>query len=166
MSDTTTSTPDLHVPTAMIVAAFVRGTTMAADALPGLINTVHQALAGLGTSAGHAAPGEKQRPEPAVPINESVFPDRIICLEDGKSFKTLRRHLQSDFGMTPDQYRERWGLPRDYPMTASAYTERRSAMAKTLGLGRPKGSTKAKVAADKAAAAAATPAPKKGKATA
>ncbi len=156
---TAPSVPNLHAPTARIVAAFVGRTTVAPDALPELIHTVFQALAGLGTSG---ATAEGPRPEPAVPINESVFPDRIICLEDGKSFKTLRRHLQNDFGMTPDQYRKRWGLPADYPMTAAAYTERRSALAKTLGLGRPKGSTKAKVAAARAAAATAPPAPKKG----
>ncbi len=143
MSDSPTSTPDLHAPTAMIVAAFVGRTTVAADALPGLIHTVHQALAGLGTSA---TPSGAARPEPAVPIKQSVFPDHIVCLEDGKSFKTLRRHIQNEHKLNPDQYRERWGLPRDYPMTAAAYTEHRSTLAKTLGLGRPKGSTKAKAA--------------------
>ncbi len=143
MSESTAAIPDLHVPTARIVAAVVGHTTMSPDALPDLIHTVFHALR---TAGALGAQAEASRPEPAVPINESVFPDHIICLEDGKSFKTLRRHLQNDFGMTPDQYRKRWGLAADYPMTAAAYTERRSALAKTLGLGRPKGSTKAKAA--------------------
>ena len=80
-----------------------------------------------------------ERPEPAVSVKRSVFPDHIVCLEDGKSFKTLRRHLQNVYGMTPDQYRERWGLPATYPMVASTYAEHRSKLAKSFGLGRKPG---------------------------
>jgi predicted transcriptional regulator len=77
-----------------------------------------------------------EKPQPAVPIKRSVFPDHIVCLEDGKKLKMLKRHLQTSYQMTPDQYRERWGLPADYPMVAPSYAERRSSLAKKIGLGR------------------------------
>lgn len=82
------------------------------------------------------APPEPKRPEPAVPVKKSVFPDYIVCLEDGKKMKLLKRHLQTAYNMTPQEYRERWGLPIDYPMVAPGYAERRSAIAKSAGLGK------------------------------
>ena len=118
--------------TAQIVSAHAANAKLSTDALPALIHEVYQALSGVGARP----PAQPERPEPAVPIKRSVFPDHIICLEDGKSFKTLRRHLQTVYGMTPDQYRQRWELPRDYPMVASDYAEHRSRLAKSLGLGR------------------------------
>ncbi len=117
--------------TTQIVSAHVSHNETQAAALPALIQQVYQALSHAG-----APPAQPERPEPAVPIKRSVFPDHIICLEDGKSFKTLRRHLQNVYGMTPDQYRERWGLPREYPMVAPNYAQHRSSLAKSFGLGR------------------------------
>lgn len=140
MPDTTAPTTvprsDLLELTACIVAAHVGHATLDAEALPNLIHSVFQALSTAGTST---TPAGAARPEPAVPVRRSVFPDHIVCLEDGKSFKALRRHLQAEHGLTPDQYRERWGLPRDYPVVAAAYTEYRSALARSSGLGRSKG---------------------------
>lgn len=141
MSDTTSAA--LLQLTAQIVSAHVSRAAVPAEALPELIRTVHQALASAGAAPGETKP---ERPEPAVPIKRSVFPDHIICLEDGKSFKTLRRHLQNVYGMTPDQYRERWGLPASYPMVAPAYAEQRSKLAKSFGLGRRLASGAADVA--------------------
>ena len=131
MSDAAAS---LHQRTARIVSAHVGHNTVAPDALPGMIGQVYQALRGLGTPAAELAEPEKL--VPAVPIKRSVFPDYLVCLEDGKKLKMLKRHLQSSYGMTPADYRQRWGLPSDYPMTAPAYTEKRSALAKQIGLGR------------------------------
>ena len=132
MSDTTMPI-NLHQLTAQIVSAHVSRTAVPIEALPELIRIVHQALASAGTAPTDA---KSERPEPAVQIKRSVFPDHIICLEDGKSFKTLKRHLQNVYGMTPEQYRERWGLPSSYPMVAPAYAEQRSRLAKSFGLGR------------------------------
>ena len=117
--------------TAQIVAAHVSRNSVMGESLPALIRSVHAALAGAGT----AAP-DMVRPEPAVPVKRSVFPDYIVCLEDGKKLKTMKRHLSSAFGMTPAAYRERWGLPSDYPMVAPNYSKARSGLAKALGLGR------------------------------
>ena len=119
---------------AQIVSAHVSNNTVEASALPALIQDVYRALNGLKGGASEVANPEK--PVPAVPIKKSVYPDYIICLEDGKKLKMLKRHLQSSYNMTPDQYRERWGLPRDYPMVAPSYAERRSDLAKEIGLGR------------------------------
>ena len=138
MSDT--PLPNLHQLTAQIVAAHVANAAVEAEALPSLIHTVFQALSAAGSPT---APGDVPRPEPAVPIKKSVFPDHIICLEDGKSFKTLRRHLQNVYNLTPDQYRARWGLPKEYPMVAPAYAEHRSKLAKSFGLGRARGESAA-----------------------
>ena len=122
--------------TAKIVSAHVGHNQVAADALPELIQSVHRSLATAGTAAPAAAV-----PTPAVPIRRSVFPDHIVCLEDGKKLKMLRRHLQASYGMTPEQYRQRWGLPADYPMVAPNYASHRSTLAKQAGLGRkPRGS--------------------------
>ncbi|MBB2160319.1 MucR family transcriptional regulator [Gluconacetobacter sacchari] len=117
--------------TAQIVSAHVSNNSVVADGVPDLIRQVYQAL----TSLGQAAP-EPEKLQPAVPIKRSVFPDYIVCLEDGKKLKMLKRHLQSAYGMTPEQYRERWGLPTDYPMVAPNYAERRSTLAREIGLGR------------------------------
>ena len=103
--------------------------------LAGLIRDVHAALAGLGSGRDTAVP-EIKAPVPAVPIRRSVFPDYIVCLEDGKKLKVLKRHLQASFGLTPQQYRERWGLPAEYPMVAPNYAATRSTLAKKTGLGR------------------------------
>jgi len=121
--------------TAQIVAAHVANNPVTPDALPALINEVYRTLAGVGKEL---APQE--RPQPAVPVKKSVFPDHIVCLEDGKKLKMLKRHLRSAYNMTPEQYRERWGLPADYPMVAPAYASHRSSLAKQIGLGtKPRG---------------------------
>lgn len=117
--------------TADIVAAHVSNNSVAVSDLPILIQNVHGALAGLGTVA--AAPEVKQ--EPAVSIRSSVKPDFIVCLEDGKKLKMLKRHLMTHYQMTPDQYRAKWGLPADYPMVAPNYAEQRRTLAKKIGLG-------------------------------
>jgi predicted transcriptional regulator len=116
-----------------IVAAYVSRNAVAADAVPDIIRTVHQALEGLSRGF-HAAPEEK--PKPAVPVGRSVQHDYIVCLEDGKKLKMLKRYLRSRYNMSPDDYRRRWGLPPDYPMVAPAYAARRSDFAKQIGLGR------------------------------
>ncbi|MEO3473392.1 MucR family transcriptional regulator [Roseomonas sp. CAU 1739] len=119
--------------TASIVAAHVSNNPVPMSDLPSLIAGVHAALAG----SGQPAPAKAEaRPEPAVPIKKSVHRDYLVCLEDGKKLKMLKRHLATAFNLTPDQYRERWGLPPDYPMVAPAYAERRSALAKEIGLGK------------------------------
>ena len=114
-----------------IVAAYVSNNPLPVGELPKLIGDIHAALKGIGTPA--VEPVIKQ--EPAVSIRKSVTPDFIICLEDGKKFKSLRRHLQH-FNLTPDQYRQKWNLPADYPMVAPNYAATRSALAKASGLGR------------------------------
>lgn len=101
-----------------------------------MIASVHAALAGLGGPPASVATATRV---PAVPIRKSVTPNAIICLEDGRAFKTLKRHLSSRYGMTPDQYRMKWNLPADYPMVAPNYAESRSALAKSMGLGRKAG---------------------------
>lgn len=116
---------------ANIVASYVSNNPDQTEAVPGLIETIYQAL-----KRASAAPFEEQPLIPAVPIKRSVFSDYIICLEDGKKLKMLKRHLATSFGLTPDGYREKWGLPRDYPMVAPAYASTRSGLAKSIGLGR------------------------------
>jgi predicted transcriptional regulator len=117
-----------------IVAAYVSRNTVPADAVPDIIRTVHHALEGI--SRGEATPVVEERPKPAVPIGKSVQHDYIVCLEDGKRLKMLKRYLRSRYNMSPDDYRRRWGLPPDYPMVAPAYAARRSDFAKQIGLGR------------------------------
>lgn len=117
--------------TADIVAAHVSNNSVAVSDLPILIQNVHGALSGLGSAA--AAPEVKQ--EPAVSVRSSVKPDFIVCLEDGKKLKMLKRHLMTHYQMTPDQYRAKWGLPADYPMVAPNYAEQRRTLAKKIGLG-------------------------------
>lgn len=117
--------------TVEIVSAFAGNNTISASDLPRIISQVHAALVDLGKPA---EPVEV-RPEPAVSIRASVKHDHIVCLEDGKKLKMLKRHLATHYNLTPDQYRARWGLPNDYPMVAPAYAERRRDLAKQIGLG-------------------------------
>jgi predicted transcriptional regulator len=133
--------------TADIVAAYVSNNPVPVGELPKLIGDIHAALNGIGTPA--VEPVVKQ--EPAVSIKKSVTPDFIVCLEDGKKFKSLKRHLQH-FNLTPDQYRQKWNLPTDYPMVAPNYAATRSALAKSIGLGRKAAAEKPKPAVRAAAA--------------
>jgi predicted transcriptional regulator len=121
--------------TAQIVAAHVEHNSVQAEELPNLIEKVYQTLRNVGQ-----APVEPAKPVPAVPVKQSVRPDFIICLEDGKKLKMLKRHLMTAYKMTPAQYRTRWGLPADYPMVAPSYAKVRSSLAKKIGLGRKSGS--------------------------
>jgi predicted transcriptional regulator len=116
-----------------IVAAFVSHNSIPASELPALIQAVYSALVGLGS--GSAAPDVEIRSEPAVPIKKSVTPDFIFCLEDGKKFQSLKRHLRTAYSLTPEEYRVKWGLPSDYPMVAPNYAQRRSQLARNSGLG-------------------------------
>jgi predicted transcriptional regulator len=118
--------------TAEIVSAYVSNNTVVAAELPGVIHNVFDAL-----SRASAASGQPTREElkPAVPIKRSVSPDYIICLEDGKKFKSLKRHLRTHYDLSPEEYREKWGLPHDYPMVAPNYAAARSDLAKRMGLG-------------------------------
>ena len=116
--------------TTEIVAAHVSNNTVAVSDLPNIIQEVYKTLSNVGSQQ----PGQ-ERPTPAVPIKKSVTPDYIICLEDGKKLKMLKRHLKTHYNMTPEEYRERWGLPADYPMVAPNYAEHRSQLAKKIGLG-------------------------------
>jgi predicted transcriptional regulator len=118
--------------TADIVASHVSNNTVALGDMPLLIKQVYDSLSGLG---GETPPESAERPQPAVPIRKSVAPDYIICLEDGKKLKMLKRHLKTAYDMTPGQYRERWGLPADYPMVAPNYAAQRRDLAKKIGLG-------------------------------
>ena len=136
MSEDLPSPPhDLLHFTAQIVSAHVAQNAVPPEALPALIRSVHAALAGVEQPAASEQP---ERPQPAVPIRRSVFPDYIVCLEDGAKMTMLKRYLKVRFDLTPEAYRERWGLPRDYPMVAPSYAERRSTLAKSIGLGRKK----------------------------
>ena len=117
--------------TADIVAAHVSNNSVAVNDLPQLISNVHGALATL--TGASAAPEIRQ--EPKVPVRSSIKPDYIVCLEDGKRLKMLKRHLMTHYQMTPDQYRQKWGLNSDYPMVAPNYAEQRRALAKSIGLG-------------------------------
>ena len=114
-----------------IVAAYVRNNTVQTTELPDLIRNVHRSLMELG---GQASEPEKQKP--AVTVKKSIHHDYLICLEDGLKFKSLKRHLRSKYDLSPDEYREKWGLPADYPMVAPGYSAQRSKLAKKMGLGR------------------------------
>jgi len=115
-----------------IVSAYVSNNSVPSGDLPALISDVHSALMRV-TGGPIEIPVEA--PKPAVPLKKSVTPDYIICLEDGKKFKSLKRHLRTQYNMTPEQYREKWGLPSDYPMVAPNYAKARSELAKEMGLG-------------------------------
>lgn len=134
---------------ASVVGAYVSHNALSASDLPKLIAQVHQALIALGGPApAEAAPELK----PAVPVKKSITPDYLICLEDGKKFKSLKRHLRTEHDMSPDEYRSRWGLPPDYPMVAPSYSAARSALAKSIGLGRKPAAAPARARARKSAA--------------
>jgi len=120
--------------TSDIVAAHVSNNSVSVDEVPALIQNIYGALAGLG-----AAPQVEVKPEPAVSVRSSIKNDHIVCLEDGKKMKMLKRHLMTDHGLTPAEYRTRWGLAADYPMVAPDYAEKRRALAKEIGLGRKPG---------------------------
>lgn len=122
---------------AEIVSAYVRNNSVPVSELPTLLQSVHESLGKiLGGSKPEAA---KEPPQPKVPVKKSITNDYLVCLEDGKRFKSLKRHLQSAYGMSPQEYRDKWGLPKDYPMVAPAYANARSELAKTMGLGRKAG---------------------------
>ena len=116
-----------------IVSAYVSNNSVAASELPGLITEVHAALVRVASGASSVAAPDNLRP--AVPVKKSVGTDYIICLEDGKKFKSLKRHLRTQYNMSPEDYREKWGLPPDYPMVAPNYAQARSQLAKEMGLG-------------------------------
>lgn len=126
--------------TADIVAAHVSNNSVAVGDIPNLVQRVHGALAGLSQPA---AEPEPERKVPVVSVRASIKPDYIVCMECGKKQRTLKRHLQTAHGMTPDQYRADYGLPREYPMTAPSYSEHRRTMAKSIGLGRKKAAPEA-----------------------
>lgn len=118
--------------TAQIVSAYVSNNTVPAADLPGLINQVHGALSRVSAGSVETLTDPLK---PAVPVKKSIHPDFIVCLEDGKKFKSLKRHLRTQYDMTPEQYREKWALPADYPMVAPNYAAARSQLAKQMGLG-------------------------------
>ena len=122
--------------TANIAAAYVSKNSIQVGDIPALIVTIYQSLNKAGQSAHHAE--ESEQPKPAVPVKKSVHPEYIVCLEDGKKLKMLKRHLSTHYDLTPDEYREKWGLPKDYPMTAPNYARQRSALAVSIGLGTKK----------------------------
>jgi predicted transcriptional regulator len=130
MAENSTSTDRLAALTAQIVAAYVGHNTIATADLPHLMASVYQGLTRLGQNS-----LTDNRPEPAVSPKKSIFPDFIVCLEDGKKLKMLKRHIKTSYNLTPEQYRERWNLGADYPMVAPNYAKQRSKLAKQIGLG-------------------------------
>jgi predicted transcriptional regulator len=134
MSDQTKeqlSSSDLLRMASEVVAAYVRNNPVPTKDLAGVINTVHNSLADLS----NGGPEQPQLRDPAVPVRKSIRPDYIVCLEDGKKLKMLKRHLRTSYGMTPEEYRLKWGLAPDYPMVAPNYAKQRSEFAKKIGLG-------------------------------
>ena len=129
MSDKSDSIEYLELATE-IVSAHVSNNSVDKNELPNIIRDVYNALVAVGTAS--VSP---ERPQPAVPIKKSIFPDFVVCLEDGKKLKMLKRHLKTAYNLTPEQYRERWGLASDYPMVAPDYAKHRSQLAKKIGLG-------------------------------
>jgi predicted transcriptional regulator len=123
---------DLPAMTTTIVAAYLANKQVAISDVPTLISQVYNTLAGLGDAP---KPAVEERPEPAVSVRKSITPDYLICLEDGKKLKMLKRHLKTSYNLSPEEYRERWGLPSDYPMVAPNYAVQRSKLAKQIGLG-------------------------------
>jgi predicted transcriptional regulator len=118
--------------TADIVSAYVSNNAVTANDIPGLIGQVHAALLRVSSGQNDAQP---EPLKPAVSVKKSITPDHIVCLEDGKKFKSLKRHLRTQYNLTPEQYRDKWGLPPDYPMVAPNYAAARSQLAKQMGLG-------------------------------
>jgi predicted transcriptional regulator len=123
---------DLIELTAEIISAYVSNNTVVASDLPAIIGDVHDALRKASQRIGQS---EREELRPAVTVKKSVTPDHIVCLEDGKKFKSLKRHLRTHYNLSPEEYREKWGLPHDYPMVAPNYAQARSALAKQMGLG-------------------------------
>jgi predicted transcriptional regulator len=143
MTDTTkdkASGSDLLRMTAEVAAAYVGNNSLPASQLPDVIRTIYSSISALDGGTAVAINGAK----PIVPIKKSVMPDYIICLEDGKKLKMLKRHLRTSYGLTPEEYRIKWNLPADYPMVAPNYAAQRSAFAKKIGLGRKPGARKPK----------------------
>ena len=140
MVDNESSEDTLLTLTADIVAAHVSNNSVAVNDLPTLIQNVHAALNGISGKASAPEP----KPEPKVPIRSSVKPDYIVCLEDGKRLKMLKRHLMTHYNLTPDQYRQKWGLAADYPIVAPNYAEQRRTLAKSIGLGTKRRKTRGK----------------------
>jgi predicted transcriptional regulator len=138
MSDSSNLDETFITLTADIVAAHVSNNSVAVSDIPTLIQNVHGALVGLSSTA----PVAEVKLEPAVSIRSSIKPDYVVCLEDGKKLKMLKRHLMTHYKLTPDQYRAKWGLPADYPMVAPNYAETRRTLAKKIGLGRKPGKRK------------------------
>ena len=126
------SREELLALTSEIVSSYVANNTLPAQEIPGVIEQVFKTLSNVDRETGLHA----DRPKPAVSIKKSVTPDYIVCLEDGKKLKMLKRHLKTAYDMSPEEYRERWGLPADYPMVAPEYAKKRSALAKDIGLGK------------------------------
>ena len=122
--------------TAEVVASYLGNNMLASAQIPEVINTVYGALVGINAGGGE---GKAEPQKPAVPLKKSITPEYIICLEDGKKLKMLKRHLRTTYGLTPDEYRTKWGLPSEYPMVAPNYAAQRSAFAKKIGLGRTAG---------------------------
>ena len=131
MTDNTSSGNYIEL-TASIVSAYVSNNAVASSDIPGLINQVHTALLRVSTGTSDAQP---EPLKPAVSIKKSITPDYLVCLEDGKKFKSLKRHLRTQYNMTPEQYRDKWSLAPDYPMVAPNYAQARSQLAKQMGLG-------------------------------
>jgi len=151
MSDKTTTEKSSHdltnndqllALTAQVLSAYVGHNSVPSGELPALMTTIHQNLSRLSGVTGTP----EVRPDPAVPVRRSVAPEYIVCLEDGKKLKMLKRHLKTAYNMTPDQYRERWNLPADYPMVAPNYAKQRSKLAKQIGLGTSRRTPKKKAA--------------------
>lgn len=136
-SSTAVNHGDILSLTSEIVSSYLSGNSVPASDIPALIDRVYKTLANVNAPAGALA----DRPQPAVSIKKSVTPDFIICLEDGKKLKMLKRHLKSAYNLTPESYRERWGLSADYPMVAPNYAEKRSKLAKSIGLGKQRRKT-------------------------
>ena len=151
MTSESTTSPNYIELSAEIVSAYVSNNSVPAADLPLLLNSVYAALT-------KTAQGQQEEPKPelvpAVPVKKSVTPDAIICLEDGKKFKSLKRHLRTTYDMTPEQYRAKWNLPHDYPMVAPNYAKARSELARTMGLGQQRKKRVAPVEAPEAAAPA------------
>ena len=131
MNDTTANGNFIEL-TAEIVSAYVSNNTVPAAEIPGLINQVHAALSRV---SGKSVEGPAEPLKPAVSVKKSITPEYLVCLEDGKKFKSLKRHLRTQYSLTPEQYREKWGLSTDYPMVAPNYAAARSQLAKQMGLG-------------------------------
>ncbi|MDE0539439.1 MAG: MucR family transcriptional regulator [Rhodospirillales bacterium] len=127
-----------------VVSSYVGRNQIAGDQIPELINTVYRSMAGLANPDGRE---DQEVSKPAVAVRRSITPDYIICLEDGKRLKMLKRHLRTTYGMTPEEYRAKWKLPHDYPMVAPNYAKQRSEFAKNIGLGRKSGRPKSRKSA-------------------